>query len=507
MRRTLVLTIVTIVVGALVVAGAGTFLLANAGARRDAARQLANDAHRVAAEAPTVLGVQAPALRRNLVRAIKATVGADFVALMPGSSGDGARSATVVAGRLPNGVTLAELHPAGLLRGVTVSGTSGTVVYAAVVLPGVAPGAIAGLLAGAGGTTVRAARLRAAAGTGTGTVVMVLTRRFTGAGLGGAYLVLVSAGTVVVAAAVAVGLSRRITRPLVDAVATTERIARGDLAVRTPQAGTRHPELAALGSAINTMAESLARARGQERQFLLSISHDLRTPLTSILGYAEAIADGATDDPGRAAEIIAGEAKRLARLVQDLLDLARLDARQFSLQPRAVALAPLVTQAAEALRPAVTGAGLALDVRLPPGEDLWATADPDRARQVVANLLENAYKFARSRVEVTAAASPGGGVLVTVGDDGPGIATDDLPKVFDRFFQSGRVEARHAGSGLGLAVVAELVAAMGGRVQARSPAVGAATRIELWLPAVTPASIEQQDPSAWQTSGDGRPSR
>ncbi len=484
MRRTLVVTIVGVVVGALVLAGAGTFLLANGGARRDAARQLAVDARRVATEAPTLLTVPSAKLRRNLVRVVKATVGADFVAVVPGAAADGSAGTTVVLGSLPGGVTVARLRLADLLRGATVSGTAGAVVYAAVVLPGVEPGAVARTLApGAlpAGTT-GAARLRAATAAGA-VVVMVLTRRFAGAGLGGLYLLLVSAGTVAVAAAVAVVLSRRITRPLVDAVAATERIARGDLSVRTPVGDTHHPELAALGDAINTMAESLARARGQERQFLLSVSHDLRTPLTSILGYAEAIADGAADDPGAAAAVIAAEARRLARLVQDLLDLARLDARQFSLHLQPVAVTPLVRAAADAIRPAVDRAGLDLRVALPLDEPLLATADPDRTRQVVANLLENAYKFAASAVDVVAAPEPGGWVVVTVADDGPGIAADDLPKVFDRFFQSARAEARQAGSGLGLAIVAELVGAMGGSVRVLSGGEPRGSRFDVRLPA------------------------
>jgi len=122
----------------------------------------------------------------------------------------------------------------------------------------------------------------------------------------------------------------------VAAVDTTRRIASGDLDARVAVRPHEDPEFAQLAEAINTMGGTLARARDQERQFLMSVSHELRTPLTSIRGYAEAVLDGATDDPHAAAVVISGEARRLERLVQDLLDLARLDADRFTLDLRTV---------------------------------------------------------------------------------------------------------------------------------------------------------------------------
>src|SRR5207248_5606518 len=134
-------------------------------------------------------------------------------------------------------------------------------------------------------------------------------------------------------------------------------------------------ELASLARSINTMAATLARSRGLERQFLMSVSHDLRTPLTSIRGFAEAIADGAATDDRRAAEVITAESRRLERLVGDLLDLAKLDAKRFSLDLRPVDLADVVAATADGFRPAADGYGLALEV-----DTAAATvrADPDR---------------------------------------------------------------------------------------------------------------------------------
>src|SRR5207302_1945944 len=217
-----------------------------------------------------------------------------------------------------------------------------------------------------------------------------------------------------------------------------------------------------------------------ERQFLLSVSHDLRTPLTSIRGYAEAIAEGRASDTARAAAVITSESRRLERLVRDLLGLAKLDARRFSLDVRSTEVAEVVSETAEGFRPAAEGAGVDLHVTAAPpamasatGSGGRAAADPDRLAQVVANLVENALKFASRRIDVDSAATPAG-VEVSVSDDGPGIPVDDLPHVFERFWTSSRAPARDVGSGLGLAIVAELVAAMGGTVLAENgPHAGA----------------------------------
>ena len=246
---------------------------------------------------------------------------------------------------------------------------------------------------------------------------------------------------------------------------------------------SRHdlPELTELAEAINAMGEHLSRAQGLERQFLMSVSHDLRTPLTSIRGYADAIADGATDDVAGAVGIIATEARRLERLVQDLLDLARLDARQFSLHPQRIDCADVVEAVVDGFRPAAASEGVELATSDDVGRGLWVDADPDRVGQIVANLVENALKFASTRVEVGAGAV-GAWTGVWVVDDGPGIGAEDLPRIFERHFRSDRVSARAIGSGLGLAIVAELAAAMGAVVRAESPvSAGGGARMVVWM--------------------------
>lgn len=228
-------------------------------------------------------------------------------------------------------------------------------------------------------------------------------------------------------------------------------------------------------SALDSMAESLQRARDQERQFLLSVSHDLRTPLTSIRGYAEALADGAVSDPVRSAEVIVAESRRLERLVKDLLDLAKLESNQFALRPAEVDLTELVTDVADGFLPAAEEAGVALHLVAAP--NLLAVVDPDRVAQMVANLIENALKFARTSVTVGLSVGlPVGemnpGFVITVSDDGPGIDERDLQHVFERSFTSDRQPTRKIGSGLGLAIVSELAAAMRGGVTVTTDGTG-----------------------------------
>jgi two-component system sensor histidine kinase BaeS len=213
------------------------------------------------------------------------------------------------------------------------------------------------------------------------------------------------------------------------------------------------------------MAAQLEQSRGSERAFLLSISHDLRTPLTSIRGYAEALADGTLDDANpddrkKAATVISGEARRLERLVGDLLDLSRLDSRQFSLQPSMCNATEVVRASAEAFLPQARDLGVQLDIRS--GDAIAVDLDAERLAQIVANLVENALKYAATRVQVYAAPQDAGRFSVVVGDDGPGIPPDQRALVFERLYTVRDTPGRAVGTGLGLAIVCELAAAMGG---------------------------------------------
>ncbi|MET0627750.1 MAG: HAMP domain-containing sensor histidine kinase [Acidimicrobiia bacterium] len=362
---------------------------------------------------------------------------------------------------LPNGVAVDDLDLTALSEGTTQDGRAGNTVFTAIPL-----------------TPIDDV-----------TPVLVLadevnTRPFGAAGgavLGAALLALV------IAAAVAAYLARRLTEPIAAMESTARSIAGGDLSARVDEEHVRDDELGSLAHAINGMAGELEESQGHERAFLLSVSHDLRTPLTSIRGYAEAIADGTVESDDarvRAARVITSESLRLERLVADLLDLARLDTRQFSLRPRPIDAQTVVAEAVEAFRPSATELGIALVMEQ--GPTVPASGDPQRLAQVVANLVENALKFATAEVRVAARPTPTG-FEVLVDDDGPGIAPADLPHVFERLYTSRTVPGRTVGTGIGLAIVRELAGAMGGA--AHVEAVDAAgTRFVVTLPSQSPVT-------------------
>ncbi|HEU5307474.1 MAG TPA: HAMP domain-containing sensor histidine kinase, partial [Acidimicrobiia bacterium] len=337
---------------------------------------------------------------------------------------------------LPSGVSADDLDTERLVAGTTQQGRDG-------------------------GTVFVARPLTAVNGT---TPVVVLSQEINERPFGGNGLAVLGAAAISlgIAALVAMYLARRMTRPLAAMETTARSIASGDLAARVDTTDVHDDELASLALAINAMANDLDVARGHERAFLLSVSHDLRTPLTSIRGYAEAIADGTVegkDSRIRAAEVISSESRRLERLVADLLDLARLDAHQFSLHPTPVDVHAVVRDAVEAFGPAAADLNLVLGVE--PGDPVPAAVDAQRLAQIVANLVENALKFATTRV-VVGVRAVGDQVELHVDDDGPGIAPADLPHVFERLYTSRTAPGRTLGTGIGLAIVHELAVAMDG---------------------------------------------
>ena len=230
------------------------------------------------------------------------------------------------------------------------------------------------------------------------------------------------------------------------------------------------------------MAASLERAQRTERDFLLSVSHDLRTPLTSISGWAEALADGTAPDTGAAGRTILAEARRLDRLVRDLLDLARLQAHAFTLRPEPVDLRDVATGTAEGLRPDFEDSGLVLEVDVP-ATPVIVAGDADRLAQIAGNLLENAGRHA-ARVIRVGVATEGADAMLVVTDDGVGIPPEARAAVFERLHADVRPTARTGqGTGLGLAIVRELARAMGGDVDALE-ADGGGARLLVRLPLV-----------------------
>ncbi len=275
------------------------------------------------------------------------------------------------------------------------------------------------------------------------------------------------------AAVVAFLLARAVARPVTRVAAATRRLAEGERPEPLPIEGST--ELRQLSTAFNDLSEELHRAQDAERAFLLSVSHELKTPLTAIRGHAEGLSDGIVE-PGRAGEVIEREAQRLERLIRDLLDLARLRRRSFDVVPVPVDLGEVANDAVARHSHQAQAYGVKLALRVEPGAG--AIADAGRTLQALSNLVENAIRCTPKGGTVEIVASPG---RLAVLDDGPGLASDDLERAFERFYLWDRYGAERAvGTGLGLAIVAELATAMGGRVTAESSAgAGSAFRLEL----------------------------
>lgn len=450
MTRRLVLAILGTTVAALLLAGLGTLAIAQLRLRATAERDLRDKVVKLAPALVETANLASgrPALALTIREAYTKLLDVDDVDLVRLSA------AGRPQGALPAGVTAEELRGADILNGVTVSGRRGRFVYAAT-LAELPTGRAAG----------SEARFAVVATQRLGTDTRALR-----------FFVVAALAVCLLSALVAVSLGRRLTRPVREADAAARRIAAGELSTRLPEPPARQTdELADLIRAINEMAAALERSKGLEQSFLLSVSHDLRTPLTSIRGYAEAITDGATRDPAWAAGVILSESRRLERLVRDLLDLAKLQANGFTFQPTRCDLSQLAVEALEGAAPDAATAGVRLTGVAP--SPVPVTADPDRMAQVLANLVENAMKYANGAVQVGTQAAAGV-ALVWVDDDGPGIAAADRPHVFERLYVTSREpRRREIGSGLGLAIVHELVTAMGGTVTAEEAPTGGARMV------------------------------
>jgi signal transduction histidine kinase len=239
-----------------------------------------------------------------------------------------------------------------------------------------------------------------------------------------------------------------------------------------------------LARAFNHMASEVKRVREMQRQFVANVSHDLRSPLTSIIGFSQALTDDATITPQqrRAAEIINHEAERLYRLTRDLLDLSRLEAGRLPLSRRPLDLNDVLRDVATRYHAQPDGRGTRFVEELC-GDPLPVLGDPDRLAQVVGNLLDNALKFCTPGGEVRLRSARQGGIgVVEVYNSGAGIPPGELPRVFDRFYRGDHSRAQQTGgSGIGLAIVRELVHAHGGEVTPSSE-VGVGTTMTVRLP-------------------------
>jgi two-component system sensor histidine kinase BaeS len=285
----------------------------------------------------------------------------------------------------------------------------------------------------------------------------------------------------VVAVLLAFGLSATLGRRLDGLSRAARSYAAGDFTVRLDEEGDT--EVAAVAAAFNEMADELAAGRMRERDFLLSVGHDLRTPLTTIRGYAEGLASGDVprEDLPRVAAVLESQANRLSRLVEDLMMLARLEAREFTLAPEPVVLAAHMEGVVESYSTRSKELGVRMDARI---DDVGVVVlDPDRITQIAANLIDNALRYTPEQGTVTVTLERRGGeVELAVVDTGPGIDELDLPRVFERLYVAQKYRpVRPEGSGLGLSIVKALADAMGASVEVTS-ALGAGTTVQARFP-------------------------
>ena len=271
---------------------------------------------------------------------------------------------------------------------------------------------------------------------------------------------------VVASLALAIALARMIARPLAEVGAAARRVAGGDLGARVPRGAP--DEIASLADSFNQMAAALEESERQRRDIIAIIAHELRTPLTNLEGYLEAIRDGVIVPDGQTYESLLEETERLVRLAQSLDDLATGDRAGRPAEPVDIDLAALLDAAVELVRPTFDARRLGIDRRW--RHPLPAHADPDQVAQVLANLLQNAARYAPPGGRVTLAAEEhADSILVSLTNGGEAIPADDLPHVFERFYRVEKSRDRAlGGAGIGLAIVKQLVEGWGGQVGAES---------------------------------------
>jgi signal transduction histidine kinase len=292
-------------------------------------------------------------------------------------------------------------------------------------------------------------------------------------------ILLVGVLSALVALAAASALGRRILGPLAHLRAASKQLAGGDLGARASETGPR--ELRELGVVFNEMAASLERLFDARRELVAWASHDLRTPLASLQGMVEALEDGLAE-PGEYVPLIRAQTEILSALVEDLFELARIDACGLALELREAPLDELVAWCLGALEPEARAQGVRLESRFDPANPLVRIA-PDKVRRVLLNLLTNAVRHTPPRGAVAVVVQPDTDhVVVAVEDEGNGLGPDAPQRMFERFWRDDESRARSSGgSGLGLAIAQGLVHAHGGTIWAENRRGGGA-RVAFTLP-------------------------
>jgi signal transduction histidine kinase len=302
------------------------------------------------------------------------------------------------------------------------------------------------------------------------------------------------AALVALAASVVIAwlISRWVSAPLKNTAEAARSVAAGDYDQRLAPSGP--DEAHSLATSFNDMVQQVQGSQQAMRDFVANVSHELRTPLTSIQGYAQAIMDGTAPDTESAVNVIHDESERLGRLVDELLDLARMDTGQAPLERKPVDLGAILDAIAERLKLKAIEKGVHIQSEVDSIPAL--IGDGDRLSQVFTNLIDNALKHTPREGEVRIKAeSSSGWVAVHVDDTGPGIPAEELSRIFERFYQLDKARSGSGprGAGLGLAISREIVEAHGGSLKAQS-VVGQGSRFTVRLPVVQPDDETQAKP-------------
>jgi signal transduction histidine kinase len=306
------------------------------------------------------------------------------------------------------------------------------------------------------------------------------------------------------------GLTAAMRRPLEELVAAAGRLAAGDRSARVELGGLA--ETATLGKAFNEMAAELELEASERDQldrmrdeFVLTASHELRSPLTSVQGFAELLMmdrDSLTQRQVETVEIILDNCRHLVRLLNDLLDLARSDAGRLAIRPRPVQLAPLIEDVVRTMRAQTEASEQTLTEKIDPNLPL-VVAEPDRIRQILVNLVTNAHEYSpeRASIEVNARVNDAA-VEIDVTDNGPGIPPAQMEHIFERFVRGDAgLTQRVGGTGLGLAISKSLVELHGGSISVDSE-VGRGSTFTVMLP-LAPADTIEEPPAGPRAIAEG----
>jgi signal transduction histidine kinase len=298
----------------------------------------------------------------------------------------------------------------------------------------------------------------------------------------------------VISVIIAIFLARSIYRPIQRVKEAADKIAQGQYDQEIPVSGPKEVKGLAIG--FNQMAGQVKRSQQQLRHFVADVSHQLKSPLTSIRGFAQAMLDGTAEDNDarvKAAEIIEGESRRMLRQVDELLELSRMQSGQMKMAREPVDVKELLEHCREIFAIRAEEKGLNIRIEAEPLEPV--TGDFDRLEQVFCNLLDNAIKNSPAGDEISITARRAGDFIqVKVHDNGPGIPPEQIPYIFERFYQAGGLRT---GTGLGLAIAKEIILAHGGEIKADSaPGEGTEFIVRLPMGSATSPQVRSHSPAS-----------